>query len=165
MQAGTLFSLTRDEAKGLFAAAKSSQLVPFIYGLRAPADVRSADRLLDTGGWWIILQKCFTMGGNEAVSAAILRQSFAGGRVLHRHEDQVVSLLRPDMVPHVAKALAEFSDDDLLAAFGRLELEAGSGETRSDADFQAVARLLAATREFYGRAAEQGSSILFAAGF
>jgi hypothetical protein len=150
MEAAALYSLTRDEAKGLFAAAKNCELTSFVSALRAPENVRSSQRICDVPAEWQVLQTC--------LNTELLAQSFAGGRELLCSERQIAALVRPDLVPHVAQALDDFTSDHLRVAFGRLEPVPAIG-------VEALLDLLATTRDFYRRAAEEGNSVLFAAGF
>lgn len=143
---GLFFSLSRDDAKTLFVCKNAEDVRQLIAGLKArPANEENG---CDVGPAWETLHRCLSEGNTPPLNQAVL-----GGRAMDKGYAGTVNLVRPDIVPHIADALAALSEAELQARFDRHSPES--------ANFAYTWSRLTALRDFYRRAATAGDAILF----
>ncbi len=157
---GVLLALTRDDSKALFACRTDEALLEFLQDRFNDSDWRKEGRLASCDGVWRTLHACLTCDSVEAEANRVdqaIGQCLLGGRKLYRGDDHIVALIRPDMVPHIASALAEMTQEELR---GRLERSETSPNERALASSWKVVERL---REFYALAANAGNAVVFSA--
>lgn len=110
---------------------------------------------------WDAIHRCLTDGslgldnGFYPLDAAVL-----GGRHLHEGRDYIVSLLAPDQVRDVARALAEVSGETLRASYLALDQD-DYGPEFGDEDFQYTWDNFTDLVSFFHRSALAGSHVIF----
>jgi len=152
-RAGYAVSLSREEARDVFGC-RSDEALRATVGLvlaKHLAGAPSGDetpRVICCFGAWKVQQALLnSVGGEEA----LLRQALTGGRPLSQAEDQVVRVVRPDIVPQIADALESLPREKLTAAF-----ESGSD---AEKNLRAIEQLT----QLYRAAAGTGMAVLFVA--
>lgn len=158
---GVHFALTRDEAKRLFAAKTDDALREFLEDLEESSDVWDEGRAQESDKAWDAIHRSLSDGTLEPASGEPpLNQCVLGGRELHRGDGCLVTLVRPDMVPHVAQALAGITREDLRARYDRIEPGSYDGSL-GDEDFEYTWGWFEKVRSFYQRAAAGGHCVIF----
>ena len=115
----------------------------------------------DTDKAWDAIHRCLTDGylgldnGSYPLKAAVL-----GGRHLHNGEDYIVSLLTPDLVRDVARALAEVSRETLRAGYLAIDPD-DYGPEFGDEDFDYTWENFTDLVAFFHRSALAGSHVIF----
>ena len=142
-----LLALERDDAKNLFAAkgneALSSYLDQFI------SQPSNPDAKLELGQHWRDLNHVLSdQGSNDELSARSL--ALLNGRALFQGDERIVNLVRPDVVRHVAGALAQFSVNDAKSE-------------ADDVDIESIWPIVEKVTKFYEAAAERGAAVVFTA--
>ncbi len=153
---GALVALDRDRAKQLFGARGSDALKAFLAELVESEPPGQDGRIVCCRGMARPLQEVLdTCPSVDDDSRPALQQAIWGGRPLSDEPDLQVRLVRPDLVPHVAEALANLNID---AVVEHLPTDALQGEGRDRAR-----RVLGQLRRLYADAArERWAVALFA---
>ena len=108
---GVLAVLVRDEAKRLFGCRGDQALLDFVSVFCAR---EQPPLVVSLGGQGEVLYRCLNGGTLEpGASSPPLNACLVGGRQLYRGEDAKIAVARPDLVPHLAKALGEVTPDTL----------------------------------------------------
>ena len=148
---GLLAALDRDRAKQVFAAKQPDALQQFLEDL-------TGDQALGESGAVVTLSRQATFLQQTLLSDSIaseatrplLELALLGGRALADDADLKVRLVRPDVVPKIAHALASIDAD-------RFKDSWANGETVDQA-----AALLAVVQQLYQQAEERRCAVLFA---
>jgi hypothetical protein len=157
---GFLLSLSRDEAKVLFANREPEGVISTINGFLELEELRFAKRILDLEKTWNPLHRCLSDGTlDPQTGEPPLNQTLLGGRHLYYQDDRYVVLVRPDMVRHVATALAEVDASQLEAKYKELP----SDVLEESADWPAVQTVLKQIAALYLGAADDGNAVVFTA--
>jgi hypothetical protein len=145
---GALIALDREASKQLFASRDPALLREFLLDAFARAEPTT---WVDCANQWSDLERLFDRYSGDPTMGPALKQCFTGGRSLCNTDDLGVAMVRPDLVPHAATALAQFPveaiDQELTPA-------------RAD-----VARdVLSQVTAFYQYAARQRAAVVFVHG-
>ena len=159
---GYLISLTREHAKRLFGQQDDLGLRQFLSELRNARDLKDSGRVLELGTLWDPLHRCLTDGElDPAGGEAPLNHAILGGKQLHRGNDYIAAMVRPDMTTFVAEALAEVKEDELRKKFFGLNPES-YGRPINEKHFMEVWIALRNARILYEAAAENLEAVVFA---
>ena len=110
---------------------------------------------VDLGANWRALHRCLGDGSlNVASCPPPLGDAILGGRQMQQSADTIVSMLRPDMVPVVAEALAATDEGSLRERCEALSL---TWEDELSANLAAITQL-------YRSAASSRAAVVFFAG-
>ena len=160
---GFLILMDRADAKQLFAHKEPGGIRKFVEQLTQSKEYRQSQRILDLGTTWDGIHRCLTEGtldpegGEPPLNHAIL-----GGKQLLKTDEYFVSLVRPDMTPYVAEAVANVRYDDFHKSYLALDSQ-DYGHALSEKDFErhwvAFQQLLL----FYESGAQDLDAVLFAA--
>ena len=155
------FALSRDDAKRLFRCKGDEALRQFVTQLAASDQRQRNGKILENDPCWKTLHRCLSDGTLEPSGGEFpLSHVFLGGRQLADGEDLIVALVRPDAVPIVAQALAEWSRDDLVERYRTLVADHHAEQSNVQNGEQSWSSL-ATVRDFFQRAAENTEAILF----
>ena len=147
-----LMALDRDASKAFFGRRDDAGRMDFVKSFVGGST-------LDITQSWKAMERLFAAVETEPdETPSPLNLCLSGGRPMRASGSEIVSLLRPDMVPIVANALAELDVVAIQTRYDRLDVEFTS-ELSID-DVQQRVNDLAL---FYRDAAEQRSAIVFAA--
>ncbi|HUE72552.1 MAG TPA: DUF1877 family protein [Pirellulaceae bacterium] len=159
---GYLISLTREHAKRLFGQQDDDQLRQFLAELRSARDLKESGRILELLTLWDPLHRCLTDGElDPAGGEAPLNHAILGGRQLHRGNDYIAAMVRPDMANFVAEALSHVKEDELRQKFFGLNAES-YGRPIDEKQFMEVWIALRNMRILYEAAAENLEAVVFA---
>ncbi len=162
---GYLISLTREHAKRLFGQQDDKNLRQFLDELRGSPEMKKTGRLLDLGTLWDPLHRCLTDGElDTAGGEAPLNHTILGGRQLHRGNDYVAAMVRPDMTTFVAEALSHVKEDELRGKFFGLNPQSYSRPI-NERHFMEVWIALRSVLILYEAAAENLEAVVFAGEF
>ena len=141
-----LLMLDRDTAKQFFGFRDDEQRLAYLNDLKATAES------VDLGAHWPTLHRCLGDGSLDANACVPpLGDALLGGRQMHQGPDAIVSMLRPDMVPVVAEALAAKDQDWLRERCNSLQLPCDD----------ALFANLSATTQLYQTAAAGRAAVVF----
>ena len=146
LRRGVLLAIDRDGAKSLFGARGDDALRDFISRLATESSIWSEQSAVDCQGNWQIIDQCL----GQMENGAQLQQCLLGGRPMYQGSEMTVTLIRPDLVPHLASGLDGVDDEAL-----RKSLPA-------DQDFADMYATFQHLRDLYRSAAGQRLSIVFA---
>ena len=105
---GFLIIVDRDAAKRLFAVDGDEAMCALVDEMIQSAELRSGGCVLDLGDQWDAIDRCLTDGSLAPDGRDTpLNHCLVGGRQLHQGPERIVSLKRPDMIRHIAAALAD----------------------------------------------------------
>lgn len=157
---GVLFFLSREHAKTFFALKDDQQLVEFMRELiDSDADVPR----VATAGYWETLHRCLSDGTlNPSGGQPPLNHCLLGGRQMYQSTERVVSLVRPDIVPQVAAALAEVDQSWFRDRFESTAAAAGNDPFDQETCADAYG-LIESMRRLFEVAAEQKGAVVFTA--
>ncbi len=149
-----LLELPREQAKPLFACRGDDAVRDFVVTVVSAGTAT----VLHLDQTWQTLARCFGDGTLDLGSGEPpLCWCLLGGKPMCRSESTSVLMVRPDMVRHVAEALAGVDEPWLKQR--AMEVAATADEpVEVSAE---VADLVPQLRGFYEKAAESGSAILF----
>lgn len=144
LTSAALVALDLDAAKQFFGHRDDAARLEFVKS-------QAAERSLDLSKTWRALQAC--LGDQPPLGMCLL-----GGRQMQRSGPAIVSLLRPDMVPAVADALAA-----LDASFVSDQFDSLSEPIRATATKEQVQQSLEELQECFRQAASEQAASVFAA--
>ncbi len=156
---GVLVTLDREGAKDLFAAGDPAVMRQFVddqiqRAERSDGDGETSCDFVSCQTHWSTLDQAFqqSASADEAAPSA-LSQWRGQGRLLCDVTGLRLALVRPDMVPHVAAELADFSTTELLSRLA----------DQPPLLAEAIVEVFGRIQDFYVRAAANHVSVLFAA--
>ncbi|MEM7315018.1 MAG: DUF1877 family protein [Planctomycetota bacterium] len=155
LSGGYLFELVRDNAKEFFGLRGDEPVRDYVVNLSQAENVNK----LKLDSHWETLARLFSNGTlDPSAGEPPLQWCFLGGRPMFQGDQSSVMLVRPDMVRHVAEALADADTCWLKSRVEKLTATAdGPIEITDD-----VASMLPQLRDFYNQSAEAGSAVVFA---
>lgn len=157
---GVLFVLSRENAKTFFGLKADELLVGYISDL---LDSNDDVPRVTLDGTWETLHRCFSDGTlNPVGGTAPMNHCLLGGRQMYEGSDRVISLVRPDVVPHVAIELAGVEKSWLRERYESTSADAGNDPFDTDKFEEAYAKV-EAIHTLYMVAAEEGGAVVFAA--
>jgi hypothetical protein len=159
---GYLISLTREHAKRLFGQQDDDRLRNFLGELRSAPDLKQSGRVLELGTLWDALHRCLTDGElDPAGGEPPLNHAILGGKQLHRGNDYIAAMVRPDMATFVAEALSHVKEDGLRQKFFGLNVES-YGRPIDEKHFMEIWIALRNMRILYEAASENLEAVVFA---
>ena len=157
---GVLFVLARDDAKTFFGLKDDELLISYISDL---LDSKEDLPRVTLDGTWETIHRCLSDGTlNPNGGKAPLNHCLLGGRQMYQGSDRVVSLVRPDVVPHVAIELAGIEKCWLRDRYESTSSASGNDPFDMETFEQAFAKV-EAIHTLYMMAAEEGGAVVFAA--
>lgn len=155
---GLLVVLHRDRAKEVFGSRDPSRLMQVLEDIVSSAgdsDVVSCD------GHWKILHRVLGDGSLTPDGGDLpLNQCVLGGRPLDAGDAMTVRLVRPDMVVHIATALAQLTSTDLESRF---ETAVAAADSAEEANLEIVTLLVDRLRSIFEAAARDRAAVAFCA--
>jgi len=118
------------------------------------------DDLVETDKAWDAIHRCLTDGTLVSANASPLGIVVLGGRSLYSGDDYIMTLKRADEVRDVIPHLARVTKASLRASYDDIDADEYAGEIGDD-DFEYTWENFVQLRDFWGRAAANGLSILF----
>jgi hypothetical protein len=153
---GVLLALDRDRARMLFGAREPLSLQETVCELVTCESLwEERDALALEGRGPAIQRVLDAVPLSDLDTRPLLAQTLTGGRPLADQDPWHVFVVRPDVVPQVADALAKIDVADLQRTVTAGNSEAGGARTIA---------LLAEILEFYRRAAERRSAVAYCVG-
>lgn len=155
---GVHFAITPEQAAALAGAPNDEVLRAMIDELEELWDV---DNVAETDKAWDAIHRCLTDGqlghGNGAFP---LSHCILGPRQLHRGDDYLVSLVLPDEVAEVARALELATPDWMSARYDRV-VPADYAPEYGPEDRAYTLANLEDVRALYRKAAARGRAVVF----
>lgn len=161
---GFYIALGREHAKRVFGQKDDAGMQQLVQELQSLPEMKKSGRLLEMGQTWDPIHRCLTDGeldadgGEPPLSYVVL-----GGKQLHKGDDYIAVLLRPDMTPIVSEALDEVHEVEFRAKF--LALPASYTRPKGEKDFQEVWLAVQRLKVFFQAAAENLEAVLFTVKF
>jgi hypothetical protein len=156
-QLGVHFAIDAGTAERLLAAADDAELDALVEEIEE--EMVGVDTC-ETDKAWDAIHRCLTDGtlkydnGQYPLNAVIL-----GGRLLYEGDNYIISLLTPDQVSDVAKALAEVDRDRLWAGYQSISQD--EYIDYGTEDFEYTVANFADLPPFFRRAADAGRHVIF----
>ena len=147
----TLTTLDREDAKQLFARGEPGDAWKVLESLLETYSGQPARQLRLEPAWQLLEQALEAASLAQESKFAAARQLFSRGRPLPGIEDPgQATMMRPDLVPHAARELAELDRTELLRLV-----------PHNEADGEAAWQILQAVSELVDRAADDGYCVVF----
>ena len=151
-------ALSREDAKQLFGCRDEESLREWIQQFVESDTVWKEQRVVRHVGHWRTLHQCLSDGSLDPDGGEFpLNHVFLGGRKMVNSDSTLVAMIRPDMVPIIADAMASHSREQLQHAFQELVEPVGES-----AEFEEICNTFDAAQEFFARAAKQQYAAVFA---
>lgn len=153
--------LDREAAKKLFAQPSPAAMRDLVRDLAQSPENRKRGRVLDLGAGWQSLHRCLLDGTLDANSGEPPLNNFTlGAKMLYQGDDAYLTLIRPDMAPYVAEALAEVDYQTLHSNYWKLDPQT-YGQPLTDKDFEKLWVLFQLVRDFFEYAASELAAVVF----
>lgn len=146
LKQGILMAIDRDGAKSLFGARGDNALRDFLIERVADEAIWKEKSAISFQGHWRAIAACL----NQIDGNAQLDQCILGGRPMYHGAEMTVTLVRPDLVPHLADGLAVVADN------------AFSAQLPASQDREAVWATFLQMKQLFQSAAEDRHAIVFA---
>lgn len=157
---GVHFAITNEEAQRLKNAAGNDAEVLTI----VQDEIEQAwdeEHLCQTDKAWDAIHRCLTDGTLSSGEQFFpLNLCILGGQQLHLGEHYIVSLVAPDEVKQVAKALLPLTEDWLRSRYFAIDPK-DYGLNFGEEDFEYTWDYFTGVREFYQKAANDGRWVIF----
>jgi len=157
-------ALGRENAKTLFGLKDDDSLRKFVQDLKISKEIKDSGRLVNCGPHWATIHCCLNDGDQSLDPAAgefPLNNAILGGKALHRGDDYLAMLVRPDVVPFVTEALAGVKQSDFREKFNVLRSEATEEERKKE--FVEVWKVMQELRVFFEDSGVNREAVLFTA--
>ncbi len=155
--------LSREDAKRLFAQPDDKSVRAFAEELLKSPKHRENNQILELGTVWDAIHRCLTDGDLDPQGGEFpLNQCILGGKQLFHGPDYDVVLIRPDVTPHVAEALAGVKREAFRETYFGLDPNS-FGHAPNEEEFAQVWSVCQQIRWFFEDAAEQHTALLFVA--
>lgn len=162
---GYHIALTREHAKRVFNQQDDESLRTFLQELIDSPEMVKSGRVLNSGKCWNAIHRCLTEGELDPNGGEFpLNHTVLGGKQLHKGDDYAATLIRPDITPFVAEALAEIREPEFREKFFALDPES-YGLPINEKAFLEVWLALTNLRVFFDAAAENLEAVIFTAKF
>ena len=131
---GVHFALTPEEYEKLLSAKTDESVIEIIQ--EEIEEKWDEDWLLETDKAWDAIHRCLTNGKLECndkespLNAAILC-----GKQLHKSDDYIISLITPEQVPVISKALENIDEATLKTYYEKIKQKDYDGEIGEE-DFE-----------------------------
>lgn len=158
---GFLIALSRENAKRVFGQADDAGQMTLFEELRKSPELKKKGYILELAKAWDAIHRLLTegtlepTGGDFPLNAVIL-----GGKPIHQGTDYAAAVVRPDLTPFIAEALAEITEEELQKKFVDLP-QHGYDQGVADKDFDEVWRVTRLLQEFYDFCAAERLAVLF----
>lgn len=154
--------LNREDAKKLFSFKEPEAIRNHVKQLTESKEYKQQERVLNCGTSWDTIHRCLCDGTlDPAGGEAPLNHAVLGGRSIYKSDDYIVSLVRPDMAPFVAEALADIKYEMLHQAYLKIDAK-DYGRELSEKDFEKAWIIFQQMRAFYETAAQDLDAMIFA---
>lgn len=158
---GYLIALSRDNAKRVFAQGDDAGLISLLDELKKSPELKKKGHVLDMAKAWDAIHRLLTEGTLEPNGGDFpLNTAILGGKPIHKGTDFAAVVVRPDMTPFVAEALAEVTQEDFQKKFGDLPGH-GYNQGTTSKDFDEVWRVTRLLKDFYEFCAAERLAVLF----
>lgn len=153
---GVLFALDRDRAKLMFGARELAALQATVLEFLATDALWSEQSILTLEHRGTAIQRALDASPvSDPDTRPALAQALTGGRPLADEATWHAYVVRPDLVPHVADALAQLDVAEFQQVLMSLNSDAAGGR---------AVELFEELRAFYRRAAEQRCAVAYCIG-
>lgn len=110
---------------------------------------------------WDAIHRCLADPSlDQRGETELLKLAILGGRQLHCGDDYIISLLTPDQVRDVATKISNIDVNWLRERYDAIDPEQYDGSKSVD-DWEYTWAYFAGMREFFSRAAQAGSYVIF----
>ena len=147
-----LIALDLDQSKQFFGHRDDAARLEFVKSL-------ASANSLNVGKTWRALEEVLSDNKHEPDGVpSPLSLCLSGGRPMQKSGPEIVSLLRPDMVPVVAEALQSLNSSAIQERYAKLDQPLAATVSVED-----VKNSLEELSSFYRHAADERSAVVFAA--
>jgi hypothetical protein len=156
---GVHFAIDKAQLEKLLAAESDTKIVEIIQ--EEIEEVWDEEWLHETDKAWDAIHRCLTDGklewnnGGFPFNAAIM-----GGRQLHQGDNHILSLVTPDQVTEVAKALQIISKTILREQYYKIEPLSYDGDLGEE-DFEYTWEWFEGLSPLFHKAAYSGRAVIF----
>jgi hypothetical protein len=155
---GVFFAITSEQAKALESADDDDALMELVEEIEEAWD---EDNLAECDKAWDAMHRLLTDGALEYGNGPEpLRHCVLGPHQLHEGDDYIVSLVSPEKVKEVARALGDLSESAFAERY-RTVLPKDYAPEYGDEDREYTWENFQAMRDLYRQAAERGRFVLF----
>ena len=156
---GVHFAITSDQLASLLAASNDDELMEVIEQIE---EAWEKEYLAESDKAWDAIHRCLTDGSLFYVSGEYpLNHVICGGRQLHQGDEYTVSLVTPEQVGDVSRAIDPLTEDWMRERyFSLLKRDSYDGEI-GDEDFDYTWTWFENVRDLYRKAAASGRAVIF----
>jgi hypothetical protein len=156
---GVHFAITSDQLGSVLAASNDDGLMQVIERIEEAWD---KEYLAESDKAWDAIHRCLTDGTLLYDNGEYpLNHVICGGRQLHRGEEYIVSLVTPEQVGDVSRAIDPLTEDWMRERyFSLLKPDSYDGEI-GDVDFGYTWTWFENVRDLYRKAAANGRGVIF----
>ena len=156
---GVHFALTDRQYEDILRCESDDELIEFIQ--EHIEEEWDREWLRETDKAWDAIHRCLTDGRLEWDNGSFpLNAVIAGGKQMHKGDEYIISLVTPEQVPAIAKALENFDRSALKSGYAQIAQDDYDGEI-GDEDFEYTWDWFKDLHSLYDRAAQSGRAVLF----
>jgi len=158
---GFQIALSRDYAKRVFANKDDASLPPLITELLGDKTLKSGGQILELKKTWDAIHRCLTDGTLDPEAGDFpLNHVILGGKQLHKGDDYVAAVVRPDMVTFIATGLHDLKEPDFRKCFFALG-EKGYDQPINEKEYSFIWHMIHEIRAFFEFCDEERYAVLF----
>jgi len=156
---GVHFALTNKQYEKLLSAKTDESVIEIIQ--EEIEEEWDEEWLCETDKAWDAIHRCLTNGKLECNDKEHpLNSVILCGKQLHKSDDYIISLVEPEKVPAVAKALEGIDKDALKEAYEKIEQKDYDGEIGEE-DFEYTWEYFMDLPSLFSKAAKAGRAVVF----
>jgi hypothetical protein len=158
---GYHIALSREHAKRVFANKDDASLPPLIAELLGDKALKANGQVLEVKKTWDAIHRCFTDGTLDPEGGDFpLNHVILGGKQLHKGDDYIAVVVRPDMVTFIAEGLHDLKEPDFRKSFFALG-EKGYDQPINEKEYSFVWHMVHEIRTFFEFCDEERFAVLF----
>ena len=156
---GVHFVLTNEQYEKLLSAKTDESVIEIIQ--EEIEDEWDEEWLSETDKAWDAIHRCLTNGKLECNdNESPLNSVILCGKQLHKTDDYIISLVEPEKVSAVAKALQRIDKNALKAAYEKIKQNDYDGEIGEE-DFEYTWEYFMKLPLLFSKAADAGRAVVF----
>ncbi len=156
---GVHFAIEKEQYEKLMSAKNDDDVIEIIQ--EEIEEEWDQEWLHETDKAWDAIHRCLTDGRLEWDNGKLpLKAAVIGGELIHKGEDYIVSVVAPEKVPEVAKALQAIDENTLRNGYNKIK-ESNYGGEIGEEDFEYTKEWFKGLPELFSRAASTGRAIVF----
>ncbi len=156
---GVHFAIEKEQYEKLISAKSDEELIEIIQD--EIEEEWEEEWLHETDKAWDAIHRCLTDGKLEWDNGEFpLKEVIIGGKKLYEGDDYIISVVSPEKVPVVARALQDINESTLKRGYEEIEQSNYDGEIGSE-DFEYTWEWFKGLPPLFIKAATAGRAVVF----